>query len=61
LECGYRRRTGRPEEPGLDRLLAPERSMTAERNHVVSGLIAKRAELAGIIHELQRAARSTPG
>jgi len=35
--------------------------MTAERNHVVSGLIAKRAELAGIIHELQRAARSTPG
>jgi hypothetical protein len=35
----------------MDRLLAPERSMT---DHVVSGLMAKRAELAGIIDQLQR-------
>jgi hypothetical protein len=28
--------------------------MTAERDHVVSGLIAKRSELAGIIDKLQR-------
>jgi hypothetical protein len=35
----------------MDRLLAPERSMTA---HVVSSLIEKRRELAGIIDELQR-------
>jgi hypothetical protein len=28
--------------------------MTAERNHVVSGLIAKRAELAGVIDQLKR-------
>jgi hypothetical protein len=32
----------------------PERSMTAERDHVVSGLIAKRAELAGVIDQMQR-------
>jgi hypothetical protein len=38
----------------MDRLLAPERSMTASRDHVVSGLIEKRRELAGIIDELQR-------
>jgi hypothetical protein len=38
----------------MDRLLAPERTMTASRDHVVSGLIAKRRELAGIIDELQR-------
>jgi hypothetical protein len=42
------------EEPGLGRLLALERAMTAKRDHVVSGLIAKRAELAGIIDKLQR-------
>jgi hypothetical protein len=28
--------------------------MTAEKDPVVSGLIAKRRELAGIIHQLQR-------
>jgi hypothetical protein len=28
--------------------------MTADRDHVVSGLIAKRAELAGVIDQLQR-------
>jgi hypothetical protein len=38
----------------MDRLLAPERSMTASRDHVVAGLIEKRRELAGIIDQLQR-------
>jgi hypothetical protein len=38
----------------MDRLLAPERSMIASRDHVVAGLIEKRRELAGIIDELQR-------
>src|SRR5580704_4724828 len=38
----------------MDRLLAPERRMTAATDHVVSGLIEKRRELAGIIDELQR-------
>jgi hypothetical protein len=38
----------------MDRLLAPERSMTASRDRVVAGLIEKRRELAGIIDELQR-------
>ena len=28
--------------------------MTADKDHVVSGLIAKRAELAGVIDQLQR-------
>src|SRR5438045_1876520 len=54
LECGYRCRACWSEGPGLDRLLAPERRMTASRDHVVSGLIEKRRELAGIIGELQR-------
>jgi hypothetical protein len=54
LECGYRRSAGQPEELGLDRLLAPERSMTASRDDVVAGLIEKRRELASIIDELQR-------
>src|SRR3954454_9689501 len=54
LECGHRRCAGWPEESGVDRLLAPERGMTASRDHVVSGLIEKRRELAGIIDELQR-------
>jgi hypothetical protein len=35
----------------LDRLLAPERSMT---DYVVAGLIAKRREVAGLIDQLQR-------
>jgi hypothetical protein len=35
----------------MGRLLAPERGMT---DHVVSALIAKRADLAGIIDQLQR-------
>jgi hypothetical protein len=35
-------------------VLAPERRMTADRDHVVSGLVAKRAELAGVIDQLQR-------
>ena len=39
---------------GLARLLAEGRSMTASRDHVVSGLIEKRRELAGIIDEMQR-------
>jgi hypothetical protein len=38
----------------MDRLLAPERSMTPSKDHVVSGLIEKRRELAGIIDRLQR-------
>src|SRR6201997_4501013 len=38
----------------MGRLLAPERGMTASRDHVVSGLIEKRRELAGMIDELQR-------
>jgi hypothetical protein len=39
----------------MDRLLASGRSsMTASKDHVVSGLIEKRRELAGIIDELQR-------
>jgi hypothetical protein len=38
----------------MDRLLAPDRSMTASRDHVVSGLIEKRRELVGIIDALQR-------
>jgi hypothetical protein len=38
----------------MDWLLAPERSMTASRDHVVSGLIEKRRELSGIIDQLQR-------
>src|SRR6202035_222658 len=38
----------------MDRLLAPERRTTAATDHVVSGLIEKRRELAGIIDELQR-------
>jgi hypothetical protein len=38
----------------MDRLLAPERSMTASRDHVVAGLIEKRRGLAGIIDQLQR-------
>jgi hypothetical protein len=37
----------------MDRLLAPERSMTASRDHVVVGLIEKRRELASIIDHLQ--------
>ena len=37
------------------RLLAPgEGGMTAGKDHVVSGLVAKRAELAGVIDQLQR-------
>jgi ISXO2-like transposase domain len=51
LEYGHQRCARRPEESGLDGLLAPERSMTT---HVVSNLIEKRRELAGIIDELQR-------
>jgi hypothetical protein len=35
-------------------LLAPERGMSASRDHVVAGLIEKRRELAGIIDQLQR-------
>jgi hypothetical protein len=35
-------------------LLAKGRSVTASHDHVVSGLIEKRRELAGIIDELQR-------
>lgn len=54
LEHCYRCCARRSEERGLDRLLAPERSMTASKDHVVSGLIEKRRELAGIIDELQR-------
>src|SRR5207248_6186240 len=54
LEHGHRRGTGRRKKPGLDGLLAPERSMTASKDYVVSGLIEKRRELAGIIDQLQR-------
>ena len=54
LECRYRCSACWSEEPGLERVLAPERAMTAARDHVVSGLIEKRRELAGIIDELQR-------
>ncbi len=53
-KCGYRRSAGQSEEPGLDRLLAPGRRMTASKDQVVSGLIDKRRELAGIIDALQR-------
>jgi hypothetical protein len=35
-------------------LLAPERSMSAPRDHVVAGLVEKRRELAGVIDQLQR-------
>src|SRR6478672_12612344 len=38
----------------MDRLLASVCVMIAARDHVVSGLIEKRRELAGIIDELQR-------
>jgi hypothetical protein len=38
----------------MDRLLAPERSMTASKDYVVASLIEKRRELAGIIDQLQR-------
>ena len=38
----------------MGRLLAEGRSVTAEKNPVVSGLIAKRRELSGVIDELQR-------
>jgi hypothetical protein len=38
----------------LDWLLAPERGMTASRDHVVAGLVEKRRELAGVIDQLQR-------
>lgn len=51
LEPDRRRRARASQEHELGRLLASERSMT---DHVVSGLIAKRAELAGIIDQLQR-------
>src|SRR3984893_12830046 len=54
LECGHRRCISRSEKPGMGRLLAWGRSMTAEKSPVVSGLIAKRRELAGIIDQLQR-------
>ena len=37
----------------MARLLAAERSMIDDKSHVVSGLIAKRAELAGRIEETQ--------
>jgi hypothetical protein len=37
----------------MGRILAAERSMTADKSHVVSGLIAKRAELAGRIEHTQ--------
>src|SRR6267143_1410855 len=54
VEMDYQRRAVFPEEPGLKRLLAQERVMTAARDHVVSGLIEKRRELAGIIDQMQR-------
>jgi hypothetical protein len=38
----------------MGRLLAEGRRVTASKDHVVSGLIEKRRELAGIIDELQR-------
>jgi hypothetical protein len=38
----------------MARLLEPKRSMTTSKDHVVSGLIEKRRELAGIIDQLQR-------
>jgi hypothetical protein len=38
----------------MDRILASERRMSASKDHVISGLIEKRRELAGIIDELQR-------
>src|ERR1700732_3116756 len=38
----------------MSRLLAGGRSVSASKYHVVSGLIEKRRELAGIIDELQR-------
>jgi hypothetical protein len=37
----------------MDRLLASERSMIGSKDHVVSGLIEKRRELAGTIDDLQ--------
>jgi hypothetical protein len=54
VEMDYQRRAVFPEEPSLERLLAPERGMIAAMDHVVSGLIAKRRELAGIVDQLQR-------
>jgi hypothetical protein len=38
----------------MARILEPERSMTTSKDHVVSGLIEKRRELAGLIDQLQR-------
>src|SRR6202047_965947 len=38
----------------MSRLLAGGRSVSASKYHVVSGLIEKRRELAGIIDDLQR-------
>src|SRR6266566_2127738 len=37
----------------MGRLLAKVSSMTAGKDHIVAGLIAKRAELAGVIDQLQ--------
>jgi transposase-like protein len=54
LEYCDRCRPNWPGEPGLEWLLALERSMTASKDHVVSGLIEKRRELAGLIDDLQR-------
>src|SRR5437868_1233842 len=39
---------------GLADRRRPERVMTAARDHVVSGLIEKRRELAGVIDQMQR-------
>ena len=52
LQIRDRRRASPSEKRGMGRLLAEGRSVS--KDHVVSGLIDKRRELAGIIDELQR-------
>jgi hypothetical protein len=55
MKTGYRRRIGASEKRDLGRLLASGCGMSDQsKNHAVSRLIAKRAELAGIIATLQK-------
>jgi hypothetical protein len=55
MALGHRRRSREQQERPLGRLLAPgARGMTERHSHLVTGLIAKRRELAGVIAELER-------
>jgi hypothetical protein len=55
MALGYRCRTRERQERWLGRVLAPKAfGMTERPSHIVAGLITKRAELAGVIAELER-------